>query len=475
MKNTIVTFIDSLISFFEKDKTKKLIVIGLLVIATLLRFWKIEYIPMADDADELAYVFAGQSLIKYGEPISWSSFTYPENEWQTMEFDSGTTNKSFKITFIRPWFDHPMLLPMIMGPLSIAAGYEFPSVPPALLFRLPMLIMAIVTLWLVYQLAKHFFGYWPAVFSLAIATGSPALIFIQRMVVGENVVILCLLAALYLFLVKRKLFWSAVIAVVAVQAKLVGVIIVPIIALAMVLENKWKQAIVFGLVTTVVALGIFMATGYGLAGSNFLQAQRNQSYRLLGWSNPASILSDSGFQNYNMDDFSYYVLLILGITGLMFAKKTDATLLQGAVLMLLGLIWVTSAEKDFLGWYKIPLFIVFAISSAGWIAEKKLLLPIMLLGVSIVSNFGLVRYPTNPLPSSEIQRLGVFILLVVLLAILVWVKKTKYQAVILSTLLVLYIVQAGFVTHKYFEGRCTDVSECTVPTVTFSSILKQIL
>jgi hypothetical protein len=295
------------------------------------------------------------------------------------------------------------------------------------------------------------------------------------MVVGENVVILCLLASLYLYLVKKKLFWSAVVAVLAVQAKLVGVIIVPIVALAIAVENKWKKAIIFGVLTTVIALGIFMATGYGLAGSNFLQAQRNQSYRLLGWSNPASILSDSGYQNYNMDDFSYYLLLILGITGVMFAKKSDATILQGAVLMLLGLIWVTSAEKDFLGWYKIPLFIVFAISAGGWIAEKKLLLPIMLLGISIVSNFGLVRYPTNPLPSSELQRLGVFVLLAVLLAILIWIKKPKFQAVILGILLTVYIAQAGFVTHKYFEGRCTDVSECTVPTVTFSSLLKQVL
>lgn len=467
--------IEKLLLFANKNKTKKILIIVLILLSALLRFWKIEYMPMADDADELAYIYAGQSLYQYGVPISWSSFTYEENIWRTMTFDSDTTNKTTTQLFVKPWFDHPMLLPVIMGPLVSMAGYTFPSVPPALLFRLPMLIMSVVTLLMVYKLAHHFFGYWPAVFSLAIAAGSPVLVFIQRMVVGENVVALCLLIALYLYIVEKKVFLTALVTILAVQAKVVGLVVAPIISLAMVLENNWKKAFIFGLSTTAISLGIFFLTGYGLAGDSFLQALAHQSNRLVGWSNPSGIFSHAGLQNFDMYDFSYYLILILGITGTFLSIKTKTKILPTVIFILLSLIWVTSAEKSFLGWYKIPLFMMLSISAAGWIAEKKLFLPITLVGITIVNNLGLVRYPTAPLPDTEILRTVVFLTIAAILTLLLWVKGIKYQVIILSALVVVYLAQAAYVSDKYFEGICTDVSGCTVPTVTFSGFIRDLL
>lgn len=481
LQRSVSTRLDQFLELFQTKRAQNILLVSILVLAVFLRFWKIEYTPMADDADELAYIYAGQSLLEYGEPISWSSFDYKENTWETLVYDSGTTNKVTTQTFVKPWFDHPMLLPLVTGGLSRAAGYDFPSVPPALLFRLPMLLLSLGTLYFLYALARLFFGYWPALFSLALVAGSPAFIIIQRMVVGENVVVFCLLLAMYLYLVQRRLFWAGVVAVVAVQAKVVGLIIAPIISFVLVLENQWKKAILFSAIAGAVAVALFAGSGYHLAGDNFFQALQNQSYRLLGWSNPVSVFSKPGFQNYDMYDFSYYVILILGITGAFLSRKVAGKvgrlthLWPGVILLLLSLIWVTSAELTSLGWYKIPLFIVLAVAAAGWIAERKFLLPIIFMGITLVTNLGLVRYPTHPFPSTETLRLTVIVLLAVLFSTLLWLKKPRYQAALLGALMALYLAQATYVNHYYFIARCTDRSECTVPTVTFSGWVRKML
>jgi len=423
----------------------------------------------------MAYIYAGQSLINYGEPISWSSFDYKENTWQEMTVNSDTVNKQSSETFVKPWFDHPMLLPIITGGLSVSAGYDFPSIPPALLFRLPMLLFATGTLILSFLIAKHLFDYWPAVFTLALLGGSPALIFIQRMVVGENAVIFFLLLAMYAYLKKWNIWIPIAAVILATQAKVVGIVVAPIISYLYVLENKWKQAISFGVGAVAISLILLIGIGNMYAGSNYLTALQKQSTRLIGWSNPASILSNPGFQNYDFLDFSYYAILILGIAGVVVYKHDSNKMLLGILAILLALIWVTSAETDFLGWYKIPLFVMLTISSAAFMAAKSFNLPLLLMGITVVNNLGLVRYPTHQFPDGAILRGGVLILMIVFFATLLWVKNTSKQAVIVSCVMVLYLLQSAYIVDKYFESRCMDLSSCTVPKVTFSETVKGML
>ncbi len=473
MQKKIDTFFNAIAAFFSSSRNQQLLLLLLLLAGTVIRFWKIEYVPMANDADELAYIYAGQALYAYGEPISWSSFTYDDNTWQEMDVDSSTVNKQSRETFVRPWSDHPLLLPVITGSLSVAAGYTFPSIPPALLFRLPMLLFAVGTLYLVFRVTRHLLGYWPALFATALVAGSSALALIQRMVVGENVVIFCVLLALFLYLEKKNLVWAGVVAVLAIHAKVIGIIVVPIIALALALENKWKQAVVFGVITTVCAVGSLVAVGMSLSGESYIEALQNQSFRLLGWSNAASNLAKPGFQNYEFLDFSYYALLILGFTGPFLSKKAySKKLVAGVILAFVALVWMTSAEQSWLGWYKIPLFVTLGIGSAFWIAEKKYLLPLVLISISLVNNLGLVRYPASPLPTTELLRGVVVLLFVGVFAALIWLQKQKYQAVALGLVICVYLAQALFVSHKFFEARCSDTSSCAVPLVTVRSILQ---
>ena len=140
----------------------------------------------------------------------------------------------------------------------------------------------------------------------------------------------------------------------------------------------------------------------------------------------------------------------------------------------MGLIWITSSEKSFLGWYKIPLFLTLVISAGGWIASKRLQLPIALLVITIVNNIGLVRYPTSPLPSSELQRLVILIAIGVILAVVCWLKSVRQKIMLLAVLIAVYLSQSVYISHKYYEGKCSDIAECTVPTVTLTGLMRQL-
>jgi len=184
--------------------SKKSLVIFITVLAFFARFWKIEFVPFQNDADELAFVFAGQSLIEEGVPISWSSFEYDDTYiYSNEEIGDPEFNTDGTITLIKPWFDHPYLLSLIEGAWTEALGYRFPSTPPSLILRLPMLAIAMITLFLFWKIVSELYSERTAVITYFLFALSPSIILGQRMVIGENIVVPLLLAAV-LILVKQK-------------------------------------------------------------------------------------------------------------------------------------------------------------------------------------------------------------------------------------------------------------------------------
>jgi len=466
--------IKKMLATVSPARQKILLVLGILLLATFVRFWKMEYVPHPNDGDEMAYIFAGQSLVKYGVPISWSSFSYSQNLWQKNMATAKAVNRQEVFSLVSPWLDHPFLLPVIFGSFSEVLGWEFPTIPPAVVYRLPMLLVSFATLSLIFLIAQKLFNYWSAIFALCIASFSPSLIFIQRMVVGDSFIAMFLLLALYLFLEKRSLFYIVITAVLAAMAKVTGILIVPVICFGLILEKKYRQAIIFGVASLSLIAGFYLLVGWLAGGSEYLEAMKNQSFRLLGWSNPAFLFSNPGFHLERLLDFSYYLILILGLGIFTLKQDLQRSLLGGAIVMAITLIWATSAEQDMLGWYKIPVFCLLIIAAAGMVYARKYFLVVMLLLVTCLNNVGLVRYPTHPLPSSESLRLGVGVALAALLFFLYRQPKERYIEGLIAVLLLFYAGQSLVVVDQYFEGKCTD-RECITPTVTFMQSVKDLL
>ncbi len=459
-----------------------------ILLALLVRFWKIEYIPYANDADELAYIWAGQSLTEFGMPVSWSSFEHAATQWYWLEVPSDVFSDQYvmRVKFVKPWFDHSFVLPIIMGTWSHLLGYSFPEIPPAVWYRLPFLVLAGINLTLVYQIAKKVFGNLPALFALSLLSFSPMFLLAQRMVVSENLLTTFLLLTIYFFFTERPL-WSVILATgLAGLVKLPGLFVLPIITFALLAQRKYKSAALY-----FVAVSLFVLVGYLGYGAlidlpNFLAAMRDQSSRLLGWSNPAFIFSHPGFHTKAVLDLSYYLILFLGLLIFFVPQTKETKLLSLLTLASLFTIWMTSAEQDMLGWYKIPLFSLLAINSAAIFSfnlqtvekskKKALTIPLfipVLVTLTLINNMGVVRFPESPFPEAQLLRMIVLGLLGVTLLFTYLESLKKFLPWILIAVMTLYAGQSFYIVDQYFEANCKDRT-CPTPTVTLRQKVKDL-
>lgn len=447
-------------------------IVVLFFLAFFVRFWKMEYIPLADDADELAYVFAGQSLLEKGVPISWSSFTRPPEQTFQFEVQNTAVETTEEFTFVQPWFDHMFLIPILMGAVTLAFGYHFPSMPPALLYRMPMVILAMLSLYLVFKISEKIFNRYTAIITFILLAFSPSFIFIQRMVVAENFILFFLLLAVYWYL-EKKPFWFLILpTVLAAVSKVTGLVIVPIIFIAYCYDRNYKKAFLYAVGSVVITIIAYLIYGYSIDLPEFIHALLKQSHRLLGWSNPAFLFSHPGFYNKVMLDFSYYLILIFGLSAWFLPKKPETRLLLFTQIILLATIWATSAEQDMLGWYKILWFTFLALSAGIYIKQQQFSTITIFLILTCISNLGLIRYPANPLPEILLLRFGILIFVLVTSLLIFKIPNNYWKKILFTGSICAYVLQSLYVSQYYFASQCRDRT-CPTPLITFTSLLKK--
>lgn len=457
----------------------------LLVVAALLRFWQFEYIPFQSDGDELAYVFAGQSLLETGVPSSWSSFSYPE-QYSLGKISLGDekfyANGDFE--FVRPWLDHPPLLAIISGAWVKLFGYSFPSIPPSMVVRFPTVILSIFTLFLTYCVAKKEFGHKAGILSISLLALSPSIIFAQRMLVGENWVIPLLLLAILSLQYKKNIAIPIILAILVALIKVTGLLLIPVMFIGLFQERKYYRAAIFAVISTLLFVIVYSAYGFSINWNQFTELLSIQSHRLLGWGNFAFLLSHPGFHTIPILDASYYLIAIIGMFGMTLDSLKEKTQRYGFItlssIFSLFLIWVTSAEQDMLGWYKLPLFIFLGILAGRGLEkllEKKntLLLASLLVAAVSISNFALIKYPEHPFPEAQNMRLVLGILLA-LFAILYSFQgqiKKKIINYFFFLAMIFFVGSTAYVIENYYPSLCKD-RHCPVPLVTSAGWLRSL-
>ena len=446
----------------------------------LVRLWKMEYIPFQNDGDELAFVFTGLSLFDLGFPVSWSSFEYGQEYFQG-KYELGDVKFNTKETFtmVGPWFDNPFLLSVIQGAWLKTAGYSFPVAPPSLVIRLPMLVAAGFTLFFVFRIAQKIFGFYPALLSLIIMGFSPSLILGQRMVATENIYIPLTLMAIYhlLFSKKKHIIVLVLLTVLAALAKFPGFICLIIIASYFLINKEYKKMVIYVVASIALFLVIYLSYVSYFDFQHFLTALEIQSHRLVGWHNPFFIFSHPGFLNFVMPDFSYYLIIILGMIEF-FSKSSKKSLALGkiAVLTSLIMIWATSGAEDMLGWYKLPLFTFLSILAAGAVKKERILSLFALLVITVLNNFGLIYYPEIGFPRGNVLRSALIIFFVFYLSLHFLRKKTKKnslstQSIFLISILTIYIGYSFYFAHNYYFSLCKDKT-CKIPSLTLKTAIE---
>lgn len=465
-------------------KHKNILVGLLLFLAMIARFWKMEYIPFQNDTDEVAHILAGQSLWEGKGPISWSSFYY-EGELIAESVNIGDPAKATNYLILsKPWFDHPPLLALISGGFVKLFGYHFPSLPPSLLFRLPMLAISFGSLLLLYLISKHFFGYYPAIFSLILASFSPAFIFGQRMLIGENLFTFFALLSVYLAIsvknTSSRLPLLILLAVLSGLTKVTGLIVLPLVGFYLAFTKQYKTLIYYLTISLLLFALIYGLYGWLIDWQQFQTMLSLQGRRFIGFANPANLFAHPNFihlrdaEVFFTSDFSYYLIFILGVAGLLIYNHTLAPFLTIAVFGHWLLLWITSAEFSPLNWYKIPLFVWFAIASGAVFKSGRYFILTILIVISTINNFGLTRDILSPRPDGADLRLFLILVFGPLLAVILKPQLVKkISATLLVVALFAYTISSLYIVDKFYDSLCNN-QVCPLPLLTTKEILKNL-
>lgn len=225
----------------------------IVIVGAFLRIYHYDNYPPSDcPADEYAFTWSGMSLLKTGTPTSCSWLTAYTNP--TMQTWRG---ESYRM--VTPWLDHPLLMGVIYGSFDLLGGETEYSETSLRVMRIPSLFFGILSIALLYLLARFTFGTGTAVIAASLYATSPEVVIPSRLAVAENLITLLLLIVLLCFerfksTGKRGYFWGAVLcAGLAPLAKVTGVFVAIMLFTLLLFERKRKDALIALLIGTLLA------------------------------------------------------------------------------------------------------------------------------------------------------------------------------------------------------------------------------
>jgi hypothetical protein len=338
--------------------------LGLLLLAGVIRLFEYTTTPEpAQNRDELAWAWTGQSLIETGTPSSWSYLpAYPSVGVQ-LTFD-GTY-----MPYVHDWFDSPPLFALLVGATAMAAGETTPqSVTPGVVRILPILL-SLVTLCLLFFLTRAVVGDRWAWLAAVLFAFSPWMVETSHLVEAESLLAPMLLGALLLMVDGRErtrpqLIGLLAICLLAPLVKLVGVAIGISVAALLLLQRRWKPAV---LAATATVSGPLLYVVYGMAinGSLFwavmrAQANRHGTFPVAAWEFLGSLRASLGDFVPLHDPFWYVGLLAVAAVALFWWDRR-ADLIVVPVAVYVAVMAATGPDRTGelvydAGWYRITVY-----------------------------------------------------------------------------------------------------------------------
>ncbi len=482
----------------NKRRFQTFIITGLILVALGLRLFKYMYIPWATHGEELLYVWSGYSLLTQKMPISWSNLDAyrPENVYFDGLIGNPKLHNTFGTKLYKPWLDEPPLFSLIVGfPLFLTHTGTLNDIPPAAVFRLPMILIALFILIFIYKLANYLFGFWSAFWAAFIYGFSPLIIFANRLAVPENLITLLFLILAYLTLKlknkpKRLASWTIIISLIAGLAKPTGVFISLLPAIYLWKERKHNLSLISLIIPQLLFWFIFGLYGYHYDWKLFIGLVRQQGFRPAGFTSLAYLLSTPAYDIFLMLD-NWYYLHLLSIFSLIvywrWAKDKKIEFLLWSIFTWLFIFVLSSGQTDLLPWYRYPLF-AFSAIAFGFLFQKLIQKGFDIFSYSTVillslGNLYLLDSPFPPPWGYRMPSLTFRLLLLLLLAPAVMAAlkvKTRFFLRIstflaISSLLVGGLFINSWYIYRAYGLRCDHVATCNIPNMTGRQLLKMFL
>ena len=287
------------VSPLTSTRVRALLVL-ILALALVLRLHDYTAAPRpSDNVDELAWAWAGLSLLQDHSPTSWSYLPAYGATFPLREPDNGRL-----LPGVHHWLDHPPLFALLIGGFAWLVGERQYSQVSDLAIRLPVIALSLLTLLLCFLLGRRVLGTAPALLGAAIFAVAPGAVLGSRLVESEALLAPMLLLAL--LLLQRILAQEGgrgsvalllLLCALAPLVKVPGSAFGPIVAVVLASRGNWRLA---GQAVAMSCLGLLAYAWYGLAidWRQFLAVIEAQSIRHAGLlSGYQFISSPSGFSD----------------------------------------------------------------------------------------------------------------------------------------------------------------------------------
>lgn len=392
-------------------------------------YWS--YPPSYETFDELASTWAGQSLIKTGIPTSWSYHPYystgvpknarlylkdfriiipgkdlsklPKPLLLTQEIDIQGYRSHFD--FVTPYLEQPPLGNILISISSLVSKVDSFATNIKTI-RLPFIWLGVVSIFLVWYLAKIIFGKGISLISASVYATVPTVIFASRLALPENMLVALLLIEvilLELYRQKKKNYLfilSLVISFLSPLVKLFGMA-VPLTGFLyfwIVLKKK-KKSLLFVL-SAFLSLISYFIYGFSIDKETFLMVINYQSQRFFSGPNVFLIkVLIPKITKIFLDGWIFFGWISFLI--LSFRKEFNKYLSLIIPIDSYLLILILFGGEDY-GWYRFPLYPFLMISSAvvlyETIKERKFLPFFIFLVTAMFSSiyWGLNIYDWTP-------------------------------------------------------------------------------
>ena len=444
-------------------------IIYLILIALLgfgLRLIDYTQVPVKGETkDEFMYPWAGMSLLKTGVPTSWSNFDAYKN-FQKVKI----WGEEYRL--VTPWFDKPLLYPLIAGSLMLATGATtFDQVNLSILRLIPI-ILSCLSIFLLGLITRKIFQEKIALLASLLYTIIPTFVLSSRLSLVENLLIPLSLSAIYLLQDKlntKKTIYLGIICGLGLLTKQIGIWIYFSAALILFLNKQYKHLFYLTAIFAIFA-GIFFLSLITYDLSLYLKVMSNFriAHALSGL--PELLTSIFRFPGISQKsqpflDGSILLGLILLLSSPLWLKPSKPNLnilseqsiknqslaltdkkLSFMFFPFLYLLFLSAVESSapaygYFGWHIYPIFPFLAIVLAKFFMEiyqnldiPKLILLIFTIGASSI------RFIFLTLPREALYRWQYLYFGLIIVFVLVFFMKNKLQKKALLGLFAVYLL-----------------------------------
>jgi hypothetical protein len=330
------------------------------VVAAILRFHDYTVAPPpALDGDEMAWTWAGQSLIEDGRPTSWTSLP----GYSHVTYEKTTLGV---VPIVTPWLEEPPVFALLEGGTVLLAGETTRQEANVSAARIPVIVLSLITLVLAALLLIRLFGPGIALLATALLTVSPAITEASRTVEAEALLTPLLLGTVLLcHHIGRGRFGRVAVATlltvcfVAPLVKPTG-LVCALIAAGLLWSCGRRRLAGAALGAAALAVVAFISYGAFLDWHDFITILGTNGSRVSGFLNAYSFITSAIPAIAGPNPLNDVIWLIgwIGIGYIVLGRRGEAERYLAWPCLAYVIVMVAAASPSLAGaaaWYRIPL------------------------------------------------------------------------------------------------------------------------